>query len=64
MNTKTTTLYTAQDAAQQLGCTDARIRQICGDPAATIGRKHGTAWILTPQDLRQIKKVLRKFQKS
>ena len=45
--------YTSQEAGLRLGVTDARIRQLCIQ-YENIGKKHGTAWILTEADLVRI----------
>jgi hypothetical protein len=45
--------YTTAQAAQSLGVTDSRVRQILLE-ARAIGRKHGTAWILTADDVHRI----------
>ena len=47
--------YTVRDAAQRLHVTEGRIRQILlAKQPGTIGRKHGTAWILTDDDVHRI----------
>ena len=47
--------YTTQQAAKQLNVSDSRVRQILMDQASgSIGRKHGTAWILTEDDVHRI----------
>lgn len=52
MSTQT---YTTQQAAAQLGVTDSRVRQILLDQdRGAIGRKHGTSWILTTDDIHRI----------
>jgi hypothetical protein len=58
---KQSPLYTAKSAATQLGCTDARVRQILIAAGGAIGRKaeSGTAWILTDADLGRVKKFLK-----
>jgi hypothetical protein len=58
---KSQPLYTAKSAGAQLGCTDARVRQILIAAGGTIGRKaeSGSAWILTTADLARVKKFLR-----
>jgi len=48
--------YTAQEAADRLGVTDARIRQLCS-AYETIGKKHGFAWLLTEADLLRIQQL-------
>jgi hypothetical protein len=49
--------YTTSQAAQRLGVTDARIRQIC--IAEKIGKKFATAWQLSSSDLKRIAKHTR-----
>jgi len=56
MSTQT---FTTQQAAKSLGVTDSRVRQILLE-ARAIGRKHGTAWILTADDVHRIGLQLRK----
>ena len=60
MSTQT---YTTQQAATQLGVTDSRVRQILLE-ARAIGRKHGTAWILTADDVHKIGLKLRQNTKT
>jgi len=55
-STQLPTVYTCRKAADKLGVSDARIRQICIEHAG-IGSKHGAAWLLTPADLRLIRKL-------
>ena len=53
----TTNLFlTCQEAATQLGVTDARVRQLC-IAKQNIGQKHGRAWILTEADLVRIRNL-------
>ena len=58
--------YTAKSAAEVLGCTDARVRQILIAAEGSIGRKAlgGSAWILNSSDLQRVKKLLRKSKKQ
>jgi DeoR/GlpR family transcriptional regulator of sugar metabolism len=59
------TTYTTQQAAQQLRVSDSRIRQILMDQQnGGIGRKHGTAWILTEDDVHRIGLRVGKKSKS
>jgi hypothetical protein len=55
--------YTTAQAAKSLGVTDSRVRQILLE-ARSIGRKHGTAWILTADDVYRIGLQLRKKTES
>jgi DNA-directed RNA polymerase sigma subunit (sigma70/sigma32) len=55
--------YTTAQAAQSLGVTDSRVRQILLE-ARAIGRKHGTAWILTIDDIHRIGLKLGKKTKT
>lgn len=52
-------VYTAQEAAQELGVTDAYIRQLCiasrENKGPAIGRKHGRSWLLTVHDVDKIR---------
>jgi len=54
--------YTAQEAADILGCTDARVRQVLTAPKIqaenSIGNKHGRAWLLTQDDVEKLKKFI------
>ncbi len=50
------TLYTSQTAATRLGCSDARIRQVC-IAHDDIGVKHGYAWLLTEDDILKIREL-------
>jgi hypothetical protein len=49
--------YTSREAADKMGVTDARIRQIC--IAEKIGKKFATAWQLSSSDLKRIAKHTR-----
>lgn len=53
---------TAKEAADRLGVTDARVRQLCIQ-YQSIGKKHGNAWILTGEDIERIK-ALPEFRKK
>lgn len=51
-------LFTAQEAAEAIGKTDGRIRQICReyeDATQPIGRKLGRDWFLTEEDIERIR---------
>lgn len=50
-------LYTAQEAATELGVTDARVRQLCIESKGGIGKKHGKMWLLTEADLLRIRQL-------
>lgn len=50
-----TTLHSSQDAAEIIGRTDGRIRQICRWSKGKIGRKIGRDWFLTDADLELIR---------
>lgn len=57
--------YTTQQAAARLNVSDSRVRQILiTQRQGSIGRKHGTAWILTEDDLHLIGLALGKKSKS
>lgn len=63
--TTATTLYSTIDAAEILGVTTGRIRQICGGNAGKVGRKLGRDWFFTDSDLELIRlKFLRKSKNS
>lgn len=58
-------LWTAKEAADDLGITDARVRQLCIEHK--IGILKGTTRILTHDDMRKLKSVragLRAYDKS
>ena len=55
MSTIRQKLYTAIEAAQILGLTDGRIRQVCR--WNSIGTKIGAAWLLTDADMKRIGKL-------
>ena len=55
-------LLTSREAAEALGVTDARIRQLC-IANENIGKKHGHVWILTTADLKKIR-LLPEFRKK
>ena len=49
-----TKLYTTSQAAELLGLTDGRIRQICR--ANSIGEKRGRDWFLTAREVTSLMK--------
>jgi hypothetical protein len=48
-------LYNAKEAAEQLGLTDGRIRQICR--WNSIGTKIGRDWLLSQKDLEKLRSL-------
>ncbi len=53
---------TSKEAADILGVTDARVRQLC-IANENIGKKHGHVWILTMADVDRIR-LLPEFRKK
>jgi len=53
---------TSKEAAELLGVTDARVRQLCISKE-NIGKKHGHVWILTGADVERIR-LLPEFRKK
>lgn len=53
---------TSREAAEILGVTDARVRQLC-IANKNIGKKHGHVWILTMVDVDRIR-LLPEFRKK
>lgn len=49
-------LMTAQEAAERLGVSDARVRQLC-IKYKDVGVKHGFVWLLTNEDLQKIRSL-------
>lgn len=49
-------VYTCQEAANKLGISDARVRQLCIEHD-NIGRKHGRFWLLTEADIERIQNL-------
>ena len=43
--------YTCLEAAEALGVTDRRVRVLCR--TGRLGRKHGRAWLIYDDDLKQ-----------
>lgn len=65
MAKSTTKLWTAKEAADNLGISDARVRQLCIEHG--IGILKGTTRILVKADMERLKYVraaLRKYEKS
>ena len=58
METIGISLYTTQQAAAKFGVVDSYIRQKC--IAHDIGRKFGTARMLTQSDVDELKKYIRR----
>lgn len=59
MNTvATSTLYTVKEAAEIIGVTDARIRQLC--IKHDLGRKFGATRVLTTEELNMLKATPRR----
>ena len=54
--------FTSKEAANILGVTDARVRQLC-IANENIGKKHGHAWILSSEDIARIR-ALPEFRKK
>lgn len=48
--------FTSKEAAQILGVTDARVRQLCIS-YENIGKKHGNAWIISSEDISKIRSL-------
>lgn len=46
--------FTTQQAAAELGVTDARIRQLCAEYLPKE-RKHGRDWLLTESDVERLR---------
>lgn len=58
-------LNSAKEAAEKLGVTDSRVRQICGGSAGKIGKKIGRDWFLSESDLELIRlTILRNSEKN
>lgn len=57
-----TKLYTTSQAAELLGLTDGRIRQICRGNG--IGTKQGRDWFLTSKELRKLRSAENRKKKS
>ena len=47
-------LYTAAEAAEAIGTTDANVRRLAREQG--IGRRHGRAWMFSEADLRRLAK--------
>lgn len=59
-----TRMYSSIEAAEVLGVTPSRVRQICGESDGKIGNKPGRDWFLSESDLELIRVKVRKYQKS
>lgn len=60
--TKEKTIYTTREAAEELGITDGRIRQLC--IFHRIGKKFGHIRMLSIRDLKRIQAVRKNLDKA
>ena len=54
--------FTTRDAADRIGVTDARVRQMCGQHK--IGQKAGRDWLLTEKNVQQLEMLPRRYKKN